>query len=84
MVFSDAFDANYKMMSPHNIKKFFRSLIVDLQPIETGFDLSSSSNIIVCNLLLVPKIGKPNLEILSNGFMARASEAVRRSLVVAS
>ena len=60
---SNAFDPHFKVASPQYIKKFLGSLITNLHPVKVGFELSSSSNIIVYNILLVVKVGKSNLEI---------------------
>ena len=46
--------------------------------------LSSLGNIIVYNVLLVVNGGKPKLQVCFNGFMAKASMAVQRPLVVVS
>ena len=55
VVFPNMLDSYHIVVSLDNIEKFLRSLM------EMGFDLSSPSNIVVCNLFLVIKIGKLDL-----------------------
>ena len=59
----DFFNPKIGMMGLKSLKELFWSFIANLQTMKLSFDLGSSRNIIIHNLLVMENFGKLNLQI---------------------
>ena len=64
---SKLFNPNIGMMSSESMKKLFGGFVANLQPVETGLELSSTGSIVVNNLFVMAKLGKLDLQIRIKG-----------------
>ena len=61
------FNPNIGMTGSESMEKLFGGFVANLQPVETGFELSSTGSIVVSNLFVMAKPGKLNLQICIKG-----------------
>ena len=63
----ELFNPNIGMTGSESMKKILWGFVANLQPVETGFELSSLGSIVVSNLLVMAKLGKLDLQICIKG-----------------
>ena len=61
------FNPNIGMTGSKSLEELLRSLIANLQLVETSFDLGSSSDIVINNLFIMENFGQLDLQIHIKG-----------------
>ena len=61
------FNPNIGMTGSESMKKLFGGFVANLQPVETGLELSSTGSIVVSNLFVMAKLGQLDLQIRIKG-----------------
>ena len=63
----ELFNPNIGMTGSESMIFFFGGFVANLQPVETGLELSSTGSIVVSNLFVMAKLGKLDLQIHIKG-----------------